>query len=114
MRRSPEARCCTLVAALVATTTAMACSHRGAPSLTPDSGQPMSTMDGAAGAPTPGDARDGAPPDLPADGAAPSALTDPGRILLRRLNRREYDNTAKDLLGVTTTPASLFADDDAS
>jgi len=37
---------------------------------------------------------------------------DPGRVTLRRLNRREYNNTVSDLFGVTLTPADAFPEDD--
>jgi hypothetical protein len=37
---------------------------------------------------------------------------DPGRVTLRRLNRSEYDNTIRDLCGVTLTPADDFPADD--
>jgi hypothetical protein len=37
---------------------------------------------------------------------------DPGRVTLRRLNRTEYDNTVRDLLGVTFRPAEDFPADD--
>lgn len=38
---------------------------------------------------------------------------DPGRSGLRRLNRAEYNNTVRDVLGVTTRPADAFPADDA-
>jgi hypothetical protein len=38
--------------------------------------------------------------------------TDPGRVTLHRLNRAEYDNTVRDLLGVTGSPAAEFPIDD--
>ena len=38
---------------------------------------------------------------------------DPGRITARRLNRTEYNNTIRDLLGVDTHPADDFPQDDA-
>lgn len=38
---------------------------------------------------------------------------DPGRVTLRRLNRVEYDNTVRDLLGVTIRPANEFPEDDS-
>jgi hypothetical protein len=38
---------------------------------------------------------------------------DPGRITARRLNRTEYNNTIKDLLGVDTHPADDFPQDDS-
>jgi hypothetical protein len=37
---------------------------------------------------------------------------DPGRVTIRRLNRAEYDNTIRDLLGVDFHPASDFPSDD--
>lgn len=37
---------------------------------------------------------------------------DPGRVTLHRLNRAEYDNTARDLLGVSGSPAKDFPADD--
>jgi hypothetical protein len=40
------------------------------------------------------------------------AATDPGRVTLHRLNRAEYDNTVRDLLGTSTTPAAQFPIDD--
>ena len=36
---------------------------------------------------------------------------DPGRVLIHRLNRAEYDNTVRDLLGVTSGPARDFPAD---
>ena len=38
---------------------------------------------------------------------------DPGRVTIRRLNRVEYNNTARDLLGVDIRPADQFPDDDS-
>jgi hypothetical protein len=38
---------------------------------------------------------------------------DPGRVTARRLNRTEYDNTVRDLLGVTLRPALDFPQDDS-
>lgn len=37
---------------------------------------------------------------------------DPGRVTLRRLNRAEYNNTVRDLCGVTVRPADDFPADD--
>jgi len=45
-----------------------------------------------------------------ADAAAPP---DPGRVTARRLNRTEYDNTVRDLLGVRVRPAEEFPQDDS-
>ena len=36
---------------------------------------------------------------------------DPGRVTIRRLNRAEYNNTVRDLLGVTSRPADAFPTD---
>ncbi|OWK45711.1 DUF1592 domain-containing protein [Fimbriiglobus ruber] len=41
-----------------------------------------------------------------------SGRGDPGRVTLRRLNRSEYDNTIRDLVGVTVRPAADFPADD--
>src|SRR5215216_5882955 len=37
---------------------------------------------------------------------------DPGRVTLHRLNRVEYNNTVRDLLGTTLAPADDFPSDD--
>ncbi|WP_281329542.1 DUF1592 domain-containing protein [Polyangium sp. 6x1] len=42
---------------------------------------------------------------------APPA-TDPGRVTMHRLNRAEYDNTVRDLLGTALRPAEDFPADD--
>ena len=39
-------------------------------------------------------------------------LADPGRVTIRRLNRAEYNNTVRDLLGVEFKPADDFPSDD--
>ena len=39
-------------------------------------------------------------------------VRDPGRVTLRRLNRAEYNNTIRDLVGVTFSPADDFPSDD--
>ncbi len=44
----------------------------------------------------------------PVDPGAP----DPGRVTIRRLNKVEYNNTVRDLLGATSRPADEFPDDD--
>ncbi len=38
---------------------------------------------------------------------------DPGRVTLRRLNRAEYNNSVRDVLGIETEPANHFPADDA-
>ena len=40
------------------------------------------------------------------------APLEPGRVTVRRLNRAEYNNTVRDLLGVTGRPADEFPHDD--
>jgi hypothetical protein len=44
--------------------------------------------------------------------ASCSGLDDPGRVTLRRLNRSEYNNTIRDLVGVDFRPADDFPSDD--
>lgn len=39
-------------------------------------------------------------------------IKDPGRVTVRRLNRAEYNNTVRDLLGVNLRPADEFPSDD--
>ncbi len=41
-----------------------------------------------------------------------TAPPDPGRVTMRRLNRREYNNTIRDLVGVDFNPAQDFPSDD--
>lgn len=42
------------------------------------------------------------------------AKPDPGRVTARRLNRAEYNNTVRDLLGVDSEPANDFPQDDSA
>jgi hypothetical protein len=46
-------------------------------------------------------------------GRPASGAIDPGRVTARRLNRVEYDNTVRDLLGITLRPATEFPTDDS-
>lgn len=68
-------------------------------------------------APTDESGADGATGDVPGGTrVTPTTELDPGRVVLRRLNRTEYDNTMRDLLGseaslARTTP---FAADDVA
>ncbi len=39
-------------------------------------------------------------------------IADPGRVTIRRLNRAEYNNTVRDVLGVDFKPADSFPSDD--
>lgn len=41
-----------------------------------------------------------------------NAKPDPGRVTMRRLNRTEYNNTIRDLVGVDFSPAADFPSDD--
>lgn len=41
-----------------------------------------------------------------------NAKPDPGRVTMRRLNRNEYNNTVRDLVGVDFNPAEDFPSDD--
>jgi len=52
---------------------------------------------------------DGDPGDVDPNGTMGA---DPGRVTLHRLNRAEYNNTVRDLLGTTQTPADDFPADD--
>ncbi|XXF77774.1 DUF1592 domain-containing protein [Myxococcaceae bacterium GXIMD 01537] len=57
----------------------------------------------------------GGPPDPGGGPNTPEGCpesTDPGRVTLHRLNRAEYDNTVRELLGDTTRPARGFPADD--
>jgi PAS domain-containing protein len=47
------------------------------------------------------------------DTSVSSEALDPGRVTARRLNRTEYNNTIRDLLGVTLRPADEFPVDDS-
>jgi hypothetical protein len=42
----------------------------------------------------------------------PALCDDPGRVTMRRLNRAEYDNTVRDLLGTSQKPGADFPADD--
>jgi hypothetical protein len=50
----------------------------------------------------------------PSVGGQPSGPDAPGFAVFRRLNRAEYNNTVRDLLGDTTSPASTFPPDQDS
>jgi hypothetical protein len=112
MRRAARERTWIVLVAAVATA---ACSHPGAKSSGPHAGEGGAAgttgAAGAAGAPSNGG--DAAAVDGPSDASTETLAGDPGRVTLHRLTRAEYDNTAKDLLGVATTPASLFPADES-
>jgi hypothetical protein len=50
--------------------------------------------------------------DPPVNVTAYDPAADPGRVTMHRLNRVEYNNTIRDLLGTTLTPADDFPADD--
>lgn len=75
-------------------------------------GDAAPTPDGSSEVPTPG-AMGGTGPLAPAPaGATPPAPTNPGVVSVRRLNRIEYGNTVRDLLGTALNPAATFPADD--
>jgi hypothetical protein len=83
------------------------------------SSQPGSTGSGAgsssmtAGGTSPGAGGAGATPSSnPIVTVPASAPQSPGYMVVRRLNRPEYNNTVADLLGTTLTPADDFPGDD--
>ncbi len=55
----------------------------------------------------------GGPAENPGKGGEGGAATpaDPGRVTMRQLNRVEYDNTVRDLLGTTQRPGLTFLND---
>lgn len=79
-----------------------------------DSGlEPAASSAGAAG--TASDAPITVKPSTEPGGTSvvPTTQLDEGRVVLRRLNRTEYDNTVRDLLGTASKPARTgFAADD--
>ena len=78
-------------------------------------GGSMAAGGGGAGGGGGGAAQPGQTNSASGSSAAPGAASgprDPGRVTIRRLNRAEYDNTVRDLLGTAQTPgASTFPDD---
>src|SRR5262245_12487900 len=56
----------------------------------------------------------GGPATIAQEGSTVANGSDAGRITARRLNRSEYNNTVRDLLGVTFRPADDFPQDDSS
>jgi Protein of unknown function (DUF1592)/Protein of unknown function (DUF1588)/Protein of unknown function (DUF1587)/Protein of unknown function (DUF1585)/Protein of unknown function (DUF1595) len=78
------------------------------------------SIDGSTGAPVPGGGlTSGGSGSIASSGGASSvgggavaAGTKPGVVVVRRLNRAEYNNTVADLLGTKLTPADGFPGDD--
>ena len=52
--------------------------------------------------------------DSPSGPGKAVAGNDPGRVTMHRLNRAEYNNTVRDLLGTSMRPADDFPADDIS
>jgi hypothetical protein len=76
----------------------------------PTGGTPGTTgMTDPTGNPS-GDPTDGDPTD--GDPTTGGDALDPGRVTVHRLNRTEYNNTVRDLLGTSQTPAINFPADD--
>lgn len=73
----------------------------------PTTGDPATGVDPSTGEPSTA----GSDPNAAAD-PAPLPGTDPGRVTMHRLNRAEYNNTVRDLLGTTQRPADDFPVDD--
>lgn len=65
------------------------------------------------GAPSPGDAqRQAVAKWIDTQLSASCEVQDPGRVTLRRLNRAEYQNTIRDLVGIDFDPTADFPSDD--
>jgi hypothetical protein len=107
--------CYLSLAVALVLTTGPACQPEGAPVVTadvteaPDVAAPQDVD-------TPSDAPAPAAPDAAlAPGQLPTLAPvdgDPGRVTLHRLNRAEYNNTVRDLLGTSLQPADDFPNDD--
>lgn len=66
---------------------------------------------GGAGSAAGGNAAAGTASSGAGAGSAPAGPRDPGRVTARQLNRVEYDNTVRDLLGTTLQPGTSFLND---
>lgn len=101
-----------LFALSAACTTGVATAPEGTPT-DPSAGSTGSGMPvaGGSGVPKPGDTNPGMA-GSPGAVSTPGAR-DPGRVTVRRLNRVEYDNTVRDLLGTTQTPGQAKFINDA-
>src|SRR5450432_1571556 len=75
-------------------------------------GPATGTGSGASMGPTSGGAGSGGFGTGTAGAAVVPLGTDPGRVTIHRLNRAEYNNTVRDLLGTTAHPADVFPVDD--
>lgn len=73
------------------------------------SGDPLGRIGEVPGVIDPNDPNDPSPVGVD---VCRADLVDVGRVTVRRLNRAEYDNTMRDLLGVTDSPANDFPADD--
>jgi hypothetical protein len=66
------------------------------------------------GGPNPPSGTGGGPVIGPDGGILPPLMLDDGHAMMRRLNRDEYNNTMRDLLGTATRPADAFPADEIS
>ena len=87
----------TIMCVLFACLSLVGCGADGATDQGPGAGQDANQGDGGA---------------LPDGTTEPEGPVDPGTRTLQRLNRAEYNNTVRDLLGVAATPADDFPNDD--
>jgi hypothetical protein len=97
---------------LVASRLLLALAIAGSASLAACTGLLGDGSDGADGADGPLDDGDGDDGPINDDGTTGPQGLDPGRVTLHRLNRNEYDNTVRDLLGTSQRPARDFPADD--
>jgi hypothetical protein len=79
------------------------------PGENPDAENPATGPRGTSGS---GSSPTNKPSGQAGQGGAAAQSSDVGRVDLHRLNNTEYDNTVRDLLGVTSTPARSFIADE--
>ncbi len=96
--------------ALVAAELAVALAGCSSSTGSPTAGDPLGVAEDPGGGNGAAQTRGGIDPGGP--GVVDIPGTDPGRVTLHRLNRAEYNNTVRDLLGTQLTPADTFPIDD--
>lgn len=86
---------------------------------TPEKNEATRGTPGRPGGASGGSGTSATAPGLPGSSGAdngsngtPTAAPDVNRVPIHRLNNTEYDNTVRDLLGVTSTPAKAFIEDE--
>jgi hypothetical protein len=100
------------LAALGTTVVASGCGDSSGRETASDSANSLTDSDGTGtdSSPTPTEAGE---EDSSTEGeTAEPGDVDPGRVTVHRLNRTEYNNTVRDLLGTSQTPADAFPADD--